>query len=95
MLFVLSSGHSRGLNIFSVSAQRPNKVLPDIRAEAERVSQKLYQTAYDQVGPQLVQPQPEKDDDWRILFDPGREKAVLIPPGIKLISVHSLFVVYD
>lgn len=80
---------------FSVSAQLPSKVLPDVPAEAERVSQKLYQTAYGRVGPQLFQPLPEKDEDWCILFDPGREKAVLIPPGIKLNCVRSLFVVHD
>ncbi|XP_017281980.1 uncharacterized protein LOC108241980 isoform X3 [Kryptolebias marmoratus] len=62
-----------------VSAPLLRKVYPDVPAEAERAGQKLRQTAFDQIRPRLFQPLPEKDDDWFVVFDAGREKAVISP----------------
>ncbi|XP_024863855.1 uncharacterized protein LOC108241980 isoform X8 [Kryptolebias marmoratus] len=81
-------------DVSAVSAPLLRKVYPDVPAEAERAGQKLRQTAFDQIRPRLFQPLPEKDDDWFVVFDAGREKAVISPAGRKLTSVRSPFLVY-
>ncbi|XP_008294726.1 titin-like isoform X4 [Stegastes partitus] len=61
-----------------VSGPLPTKVYPDIPIEVKTVEQK-FQIDLDQTRPQVSQPLPERDDDWCVLFDAVREKAVIKP----------------
>jgi len=69
---------------FPVSVPSPTRIYPDVRTQAQIVKQELY---VDQIRPQPPQPLPQRDDDWFVLFDAVREKAVIIPTGIQLIYV--------
>ncbi|KAM4581075.1 uncharacterized protein PAE49_005741 isoform 3-T4 [Odontesthes bonariensis] len=59
-----------------VSVPSPTKIFPDVRTQAQIVEQELY---VEQIKPQPCQLLPERDDDWFVLFDAVREKAVIIP----------------
>ncbi|XP_028280977.1 uncharacterized protein LOC114448296 isoform X4 [Parambassis ranga] len=63
------------------------KIYPDVPVEVKTVEQKLQQIDFVQIRPQPSQLLPERDDDWFVLFDAVREKAVIIPtvPRVEII----------
>ncbi|XP_071372176.1 uncharacterized protein [Centroberyx affinis] len=82
-----------------VSLAVPSQVYPDVLQpviEVKTIEQKPKLVLLEQIRQQPSQPLPERDDDWFVLFEAMREKAVIIPPvaPVELIQdVSKTFVV--
>ncbi|XP_041648442.1 uncharacterized protein LOC121513033 isoform X2 [Cheilinus undulatus] len=65
-----------------VSLAAPSQIYPSVEPQIEVISkeQKFQQVEFEQIKLQPSQPLPERDDDWFVLFDAVREKAVIAPP---------------
>ncbi|KAG7242152.1 hypothetical protein INR49_024198, partial [Caranx melampygus] len=64
-----------------VSPAVPSQIYPSAQPQIKVTSteQKLQQFDFDQIRPQPSRPLPERDDDWFVLFDAVRDKAVILP----------------
>lgn len=63
----------------------PSQIYPSAQPQIKVTSteQKVQQVTFDQIRPQPSHPLPQRDDDWFVLFDVVRDKAVIAPSGTR------------